>query len=340
MKNFSPYNIVREALVGAKENEQRVISGRFGIDSTHKTLSAIGKELDLSRERVRQIEKDGLKKIAIKILEQHKEEIENVVATFEKNGGVAVNQKIAEKFLNEAHQGDPNQFNALNLIFFVMPQLKKIKKTRELEEGWILAKISRGEAIKIIDEWVEQLREHNKPASLDVLLNENPAHSKYEIAFLSELPSISKKIIKTEEGNIGLASWSEINPRNIRDKIYYVLRKNGKPMHFDEIADRIKSQGFDNKSVVKATVHNELIADKRFVLVGRGIYALSEWGFQPGTVLDVIVDVLSGAKGALEAEEIIRQVLKQRVVKKNTIMINLKTKSRFKRVGESKFTLA
>lgn len=94
------------------------------------------------------------------------------------------------------------------------------------------------------------------------------------MTFLSELPHVSKKIVKTETGHIGLTNWPEINPKNVRDKIYYIFKKSEKPIHFDEIAKKINEQNFSKKKIVRATVHNELISDKRFVLVGRGIYKL------------------------------------------------------------------
>ncbi|MFA5927318.1 MAG: HTH domain-containing protein [Patescibacteria group bacterium] len=340
IKSFSPYGIVHDALSALKSNEQRVITGRFGIDSPRLTLSAIGKDLKLSRERVRQIERDGLKKLAGTILESHKDSISKIVDTFAKNGGISVNHKIADKFLEDAYKGDPNQFNSLALIFFIMPQLKKVKKTRELEDSWIMAELSRSEAIKVINDWVEHLEKIQKPQSLDVLLKVHPHHNKYEITFLSELPSISKRVIKTEDNMIGLASWAEVNPRNIRDKIFYILKKANKPLHFEEIANRIKSQEFDKKKVVKATVHNELIADNRFVLVGRGVYALREWGYKPGTVSEIISSILEKNKSGMRVDEIVKEVLKQRVVKKNTILINLKTKDLFKKVAEDCYSLA
>lgn len=338
IKNFSPYKVVKEASKDLKENEQKVVSGRFGIDETRKTLSAIGKELKLSRERIRQIEKEALRKLAIHIVEQESSFIEQITSSFKESGGISSHDKIAEKFLEESINKNINEFNALNLIFYLTPELKKIDKTRELEESWILASITKNDVVKVINDWVSHLEKTKKPLALEVLLKANPNHTKYEITFLSELPYISKKLVKTETGYIGLSSWPEVNPKNVRDKIYFILKREGKPLHFDLIAKKINEQNFSNKKVVKATVHNELIADDRFVLVGRGIYALSEWGYKPGTVEEVIKQVLS-MKNEMKAEEIVDEVLKQRSVKRNTILINLQTKSDFKKIGKDSYAL-
>jgi DNA-directed RNA polymerase delta subunit len=73
------------------------------------------------------------------------------------------------------------------------------------------------------------------------------------------------------------------------------------------------------------TVHNELIKDKRFVLVGRGTYALSEWGYKRGTVKEVLEEILRKHSRPMKRGDIIKKVLEVRQVKKSTIVINLNT---------------
>jgi len=339
LSNFSPYKIIKSSLEGLKPNEVNVITGRFGIDSERKTLSAIGKDLGLSRERIRQIEKDALRKLAVEIIEKNNLIIEQLIDSFKKQGGIIKHDKIADKFLEQAYAKNKNEFNSLNLIFYIIPQLKKIEKTRELEESWIMAEMNKDELIAIINDWVNHLQKSKKPETVDVLVREHPNHAKYELTFLSELPHVSKKVVKTESGHLGLATWPEVNPKNVRDKIYFVLKKEGKPLHFEEIAKKINEQSFSKRKIVKATVHNELIADDRFVLVGRGIYALSEWGYRPGTVKEVIIEILKKADRPLNSDEIIEEVLKKRTVKKNTVLINLQTKPEFKKVDIDLYTL-
>lgn len=339
IKNFNPYKIVKAAMASLKPNEVRVIAGRFGVDEDRKTLSAIGKELNLSRERIRQIEKEGLKKLASSIIDRKNDFLELIIESFKQKGGIAKHESIAIKFLEENLQDNKNQFNSLHLIFFLMPELKKIDKTRELEASWIIASMTKDEVVEIIDGWAVHLSKLKKPTTIDVLVKENPKNQKYEMTFLSELPHISKKLVKTENNYVGLSSWPEVNPKNVRDKIYYVLKKEGKPIHFEAIADKINEEKFSKKKVVKATVHNELIADDRFVLVGRGIYALTEWGYKEGTVRDIIKNILE-MNSPMKVEDIVSEVMKQRTVKKNTILINLQTKKDFKRVGKDNYALS
>jgi hypothetical protein len=88
------------------------------------------------------------------------------------------------------------------------------------------------------------------------------------------------------------------------------------------------------KKVHPQTVHNELIRDKRFVLVGRGTYALREWGYEEGTVKDVILNLLKKAGGFLSREKIYEQVLEKRKVKKATIAVNLADRKFFEKKAD------
>jgi DNA-directed RNA polymerase delta subunit len=131
-----------------------------------------------------------------------------------------------------------------------------------------------------------------------------------------------------------------VNPKNIRDKIYVILKEENRHMHFNEIADAIKKSDFKRKDVTTQAIHNELIKDSRFVLIGRGIYALKEWGYQKGTVAEIIADVLKEAGQPLHRDEIVKRVLKSRFVKETTILLNLQGKSKFKRVAKATYDIA
>ncbi|MCX6798171.1 MAG: DNA-directed RNA polymerase subunit delta [Candidatus Falkowbacteria bacterium] len=94
---------------------------------------------------------------------------------------------------------------------------------------------------------------------------------------LYSLMQAIRNLEQNKYGDWGLADWKEIKPKTINDKIYLVLKNQGEPMHFTEIAKKINEVKFDQKTANAATVHNELILDNRYVLVGRGVYGLREW---------------------------------------------------------------
>jgi DNA-directed RNA polymerase delta subunit len=158
---------------------------------------------------------------------------------------------------------------------------------------------------------------------------------------IAAIASISKHL-STLGGLWGLTKWPTVNPRNIRDKIFVILEENKEPMHFATIARAIAASEFKRKNVTIQAIHNELIKDSRFVLIGRGIYALNSWGYVRGTVSDMIIKVLKEAdnQAPLSRQEIVKRVLKYRKVKETTILLNLQNKSLFTRVGKTTYKLA
>jgi DNA-directed RNA polymerase delta subunit len=123
----------------------------------------------------------------------------------------------------------------------------------------------------------------------------------------------------------------------LKDKTVYVLKKEKIPLHFVEITNKISELLWQ---VVKVnTIHNELIRNPEFVLIGRWIYALRSWWFTPGTVLDVIIGVLEKNKWPMNTEKIIEAVLKVRSVKPTTIYMNLQNKNVIERVWRNYYQL-
>ena len=139
--------------------------------------------------------------------------------------------------------------------------------------------------------------------------------------------------------SFGLVEWPEIKPRGVKDKAFLVFKKHGKPLHFTEVAKLIDKFDYNvpNKKTYPQTVHNELIKDTRFVLVGRGTYALSEWGYVPGTIKDIITKVLKEKNEPLHKDEVVKQVLAQRLVAKNTVLMNLNNKKHFDKDANDKY---
>jgi DNA-directed RNA polymerase delta subunit len=188
-----------------------------------------------------------------------------------------------------------------------------------------------------VDEVVKTIKENKVPVTVSELHGmlsgyEHPDH-------VRALATISKHLA-TLKNLWGHVKWPLVNPKNIRDKIYVILQENEKPMHFSEIAKNIKDSDFKRKDVTTQAIHNELIKDSRFVLIGRGIYALKEWGYQKGTVADIISKILKKSKEPMHRDDIVREVLKSRQVKETTILLNLQGKKQFKRVAKATYELA
>ena len=234
-------------------------------------------------------------------------------------------------------------------VVFILELEESFEKLRhdDYHPSWYLKGFDLSLLHEMIDEIVDVLDNHGQPLNEQDLLNKvkGREHFKskqhfYNDKSLRNYLVISRKIKTNPFGHIGLSSWSSISPRDVGDKAYLVMKHHGKPEHYAKITDMINRSKFDNKVAYKETVHNELIKDDRFVLVGRGIYALSEWGFKPGVVADIITEVLRRAEKPLTRDQIIEEVLKQRMVKKNTVLVGLSNRKRFEKVDRDKYTLA
>lgn len=198
---------------------------------------------------------------------------------------------------------------------------------------------------KVID--MESVTKHQEKIATDNSLDiakvlkadlfDEPAEIVNNNKTLYSILKAHKRIEQNKFGHWGIHTSREIKPKTINDKIYLILKNSGQPMHFAEIADRINEVRFDHKKANAATVHNELILDRKYVLVGRGLYGLKEWGYKSGTVSDVIEEILDGEE-ALTRDEIIQRVLERRMVKKATIILALMNKDKFSKV-EGKYSI-
>ncbi len=306
---------------------REVILRRFGLEQgTRETLEAIGRDFGICRERVRQIEKGGFLRI-----EPELEKIQKVFQYFaqelERFGGLKKEDILLSRLGGEKYKSQ---------IYFLLtlePNFKRVGESDEFYSLWTVNQNFLSRAKKVIALIHDRLEEIGKPLKLKNLTEKLTGDSPEKISpiiFTSYL-EISKKIQQNSEGFFGLKDWPEINPRGIKDRAYLVFKKTGAPLHFTEVAKLIEG------SLVQ-TVHNELIRDPRFVLIGRGIYALREWGYCPGEVRDIISKVLKEA-GPLTKAEILERVLKQRLVKENTVFLNLSNKKYFLRDSQRKYII-
>ena len=321
------------------DRSQDVLTSRFGLgaDTKRMTLEAIGKKYKITRERVRQIENYSLINIR-KSKEYAKEkEIFDELREIILNLGSTVGEETLLKHLSK----DKSTQNQIHFLLVVGEDFTREKEDDEFKHRWTVDKelakkihnslrllyssLSDNE-ILLESDMIEKFLEHIKDVS--------EKYKNQEIA--KRWLSLSKLIDKNPLGEWGKSKSSNINAKGMRDYAYLVIRRHGSPIHFREVAKLI-TELFNKKAHV-ATTHNELIKDSRFVLVGRGLYALSEWGYMSGVVRDVIKAIIE-KHGPMTKDEIVKRVLKERYVKENTIMVNLQNSKFFKKSKDGKYSL-
>ncbi len=335
--NLNIESIVRDVLSTIdREREREIIARRFGLFDRRETLEQIGELLGITRERVRQLEKAVITKLKAAGEDlPHIKEVEVVLnEQLAKTGNVARTGEITKSLTPEN-----SKINQSRIAFLahLAPNIAVIEDNDHFYHSVALAEKHGEKAIRDqVGKVLGAINTIGEPTDVQAIAKQIGSS---DLKHVEALASVSKSVANLH-GRWGLTKWPMVNPKNIRDKIYVILHDNKKPMHFSQIADAIKKSDFKRKDVTTQAIHNELIKDKRFVLIGRGIYALKEWGYKKGTVADVIAEVLKKENGPLHRDEIVRRVLKSRQVKETTILLNLQGKPQFKRVAKATYALA
>lgn len=321
-----------------RDREREIVARRFGLFDRKETLEQIGELLGITRERVRQLEKAAIARLKaqaeqgqlphIDIFEAH------AITYLKENGHYTRVNGLSDELTAENSRTDQSRIAFLATL---CPQLVLIDDTDHYHQAVGIRELREEKAVKeAIASIIAAVKEQGEPAEIGRLIEKTALTDTVEAGALA---SVSKDLA-TLNSLWGLVKWPMVNPKNIRDKIYVILKTNGKHMHFNEIAEAIKDSDFKRKDVTTQAIHNELIKDKRFVLIGRGIYALREWGYKKGTVADIISEVLREAGEPLHRDEIVKRVLKSRFVKETTILLNLQGKDQFRRVAKATYELA
>ena len=336
---------ITEAILASLSEKQRdILIKRFGLsDGKRRTLEEIGRGYGITRERVRQIENDAkaafLKSKDIKKLNPF---FDALVSHIEELGGLRVEHHFLNSDLDLFFPKKVSKRDAEALMFFLLNIGNKFIKTPEnsdFHSVWSTKKSTVQITKKTLESLIKKIEAHKDTITKKELLD-----------WLSQIVSdgatkktlesyivMSKNISSNVYGDYGIKHWSEISTKGVRDKAYLVLKKHKKPMHFRFVVDKINEKFNDKKKAHPQTVHNELIKDKKFILVGRGTYALADWGYKSGTVSDVLKRILKDSKEPMKKQEILNAVLKERDVKENTVMLNLQNNDIFEKIEDGRY---
>jgi hypothetical protein len=339
MITFKPKQVSKTLLGVLPERARDVLTKRYGLgaDGETFTLEAIGQSYGITRERVRQIENYGIQ--SIQKSEEYKKHYElfmEMQKLIDQLGGGLIAEHV---FLDEM-TNDPVVRNHLYFLLVVGDPFYRGKENNQYSHRWYTER-------KLADTVERALIDVHNSLDRDELISEQEILSRFKSALadiadkhnedvLKRWLLISKQIGRNPLGDWGPADSPNVRVKGVRDYAYLAVKRHGSPMHFREVAEAIHKL-FGHDAHV-ATTHNELIKDSRFVLVGRGLYALTEWGYTAGVVKDVLREILA-KEGPLTREEIIDKVRKERYVKDNTIIVNLQDQNLFRRLSNGAYTL-
>jgi hypothetical protein len=338
--SFKPKQVTKRLLSNLQDRSHDIIVNRYGLGDSadSKTLEAIGKKYGITRERVRQIENAALSAIRKSDTFKAEHKVFTELKSIIEGMGALVHE---DEFLSYISK-DKSVQNHVRFYLVLGDHFNKLKEDEHFHARWTVDE-DLSEAVH------EGLHAVYQRLSDKELLSEDDLVKRF-LAEITDVASqykneeiarrwlnISKRIGKNPLGEWGPAQSQNIKTRGIKDFAFLMMRKHGSPMHFREVAKAIQDT-FGKKTHV-ATTHNELIKDPRFVLVGRGYYALAEWGYKPGVVREVISDILK-KDGPMTKDEVVERVLKERFLKKNTILVNLQNPKYFKKLSDGRYNVA
>jgi len=333
-----------EILNSLSEKEKKVIEKRVGLFSEKETLQNIGNSFtpSITRERVRQIEESWIKKIGRIVKATLLKDIQITSKKYlELHWWVISKEKLTNLLIKDLHLDKNVNAWILEVIIQSDFDIKKSKQKLNCKIYFSLPNSNKQtieavhkEALKILKKKKDVIE---KTVLYELITNNITTKEKLSLAYIDSILDLFDDIVFWEENLIGLTKWKILNPKTLKDKAVYIMKKEKVPMHFVDISNKITDML--GESVKINTIHNELIRNKEFVLIGRWIYALKEWWFVPGTVLDVIVNILEKKWKPMSTEEITKEVLKTRNVKQTTIYMNLQNKDKIERVWRNYYQI-
>jgi hypothetical protein len=328
---FKPKKVTKKITSNLSPRASDVIMNRFGLNGLgeRKTLEEIGKKYNITRERVRQVEDAAIN--LIKKSEAYKSEqavFVELKQLMHKLGSI-----VAEHELLPYISKDKTTQNHIHFFLVLSDAFKKYREDEHFHVRYSVDDVMTDKVHEALQKLYAGLKDEDLIPETEMIkkffdqmkdLTEEYKDEEMAKRWLS----MSKTIAKNGLGEWGKASSPNVRTRGVKDYAFLVMRRHGSPMHFKEVADSI-SKTFGKKTHY-ATCHNELIKDPRFVLVGRGMYALAEWGYKTGIAREVIEDILK-REGPLSKDDVVSKVMKERYFKKNTILVNLANPKFFKK---------
>lgn len=338
MLSFAPRTVTKNLLLGLSERSRHVLTDRFGLGAkdVERTLDAIGKEYGITRERIRQIESHGISTLRESAnYAANSAAFEDLRKMIHSLGGILSNETI----LSEITASKPDH-NHLIFLLTVGHYFTDRREDNNFHLRWHVDEQIADQVERALTNLYESIEANRLTPGEEFLQLFARALKQEGIKnrtndVLTRWLMLSKRVGRNPLNEWGRMDSPHVRIKNTRDFAYLTLKRHGSPMHFTEVAKEIEK--LFNRETHPATTHNELIKDVRFVLVGRGLYALQEWGYEPGIVRDVIKGILK-REGPLSRDEIIERVKRERYVKDATIAVNLQSNI-FTRLSDGRITL-
>ena len=340
---------LKDILIYCKPKERLVLMRKFGLDGSRETpLQRIGTEYSLTRERIRQIETQALMRFRRLIVgnETYMEVLQEAKKVLDAHGGILCEDILISKLFNKNIFKFTKQ--EIKLILISDFDVTYLKRNKYLNKSFYLEPLYEDLMTKMVLTIAAYFEKRQKSQDLYEFIghlkesfvkdHQDIHYLKNDLFYVNFFESIRE--ISIFDGKIGLPEFADVNPKTIKLKVLYTMRRINKPIHFQELPSKIMER-FPAKNVKINTVHNELVKNNTiFVNLGLGIYGLKERGYEGGMVKEILVRIFEKNDRPMNVKELCREMLKEKMVSPNTVMLNLqKFKDLFKRVEKGVYEL-
>lgn len=340
---------LKDVLIYCKPKERLVLIRKFGLDGNKETpLQRIGKEYNLTRERIRQIEMQALMRFRRLIVgnDTYMRVLEEAKKILDSQAGILREEKLIAKMINKGIFKFTKQ--ELKLILVSDFDVTYLKRNKLIDRSFYLEPLYEDLLTKMTHFMLDHFSKRKSSQDLYEFIG---YMKELFVRDFSEVHYIHNDLfyinffetvrgINVFDGKIGLPTFPDVNPKTIKLKILYTMRRINKPIHYQELPAKIM-EWFPQKNIKLNTVHNELVKNNDiFVNLGLGIYGLKEWGYEGGMVKDILVRIFEKNDRPMNVKELCKEMLKEKMVSPNTVMLNLqKYKNMFRRVEKGVYEL-
>jgi len=279
-----------------KASHYEVIRARFGLEGSEKyTLEAIGKLLDRTRERVRQIEAESLRRVSDVVVGRkplkhsrlsdsiQKEFLEVRDAVSELGNVVsedAVSDLLQRRYGTNSHRFGGNELSfLLRVLGFRQVTVGTDKTAAKPLQAWTDdERIDSGLLQKAVSTVAKVLRDSVTPLPLlDICLRVGgTSHSPVPRKYILDAVRVSPGVEENEEGRFQIR-FDLL--RSVADKAYRILHESQDPMHYRaiwrEMNHRLAIQGERVGQTIRSLT-GQMASDDRFQAIGKsGQWCLS-----------------------------------------------------------------
>jgi hypothetical protein len=323
------------------DRDRCVIRWRYGLDGEELSLQEVGEQLDVTRERARQLEKRALdhlrmpnNRAAIRPL------VALVVHLLEEADGLMNEAQIETALRQELVVKNVDPVGVVHLMREMTDRLRWIRGT----QAWGLKAAPLREVGPTQMRLAKVLEEERVPLPVEEVIDRFKATSYHrnrqdalQDGFIGACLRVAPEICVDGDGQCSLKQWEG----HRLDEMILALRGIGEPAHYTEIAEKTNAllEPGMQTSAHNIHAHMQRLADI-FVRVGHGVYGLAEWDLHDdGSLANAAHRVLSEAGKPLSHDIIADRVLETWEARRSSVHVALQTDDRFVRIGPSVYWL-